>query len=186
MCSYCCSSSLLRRHFVLFILSRHISLIFLIFLLLLQLFLLVHFPCLHFIHRSIVYLTCFFCSIFRFILFLPSLPSSTLFHLLLSSCYASFSPFIVLKCGRDWAGPGQRQVAYACECGNEPSGSVKCGEFLDQLQTRQLLRKDSAPWKVRSIVLKLLPAPSYSYSSSHLLLSPPIKSCPAPSASHQC
>jgi len=23
------------------------------------------------------------------------------------------------------------QVAYACECGNEPSGSVKCGEFLD-------------------------------------------------------
>jgi len=26
-------------------------------------------------------------------------------------------------------------VADACECGNEPSGSVKCGEFLDQLQT---------------------------------------------------
>ena len=22
-------------------------------------------------------------------------------------------------------------VADACECGNEPSGSVKCGEFLD-------------------------------------------------------
>ena len=32
--------------------------------------------------------------------------------------------------GLDWAGPGQRQVADACECGNEPSGSVKCGEFL--------------------------------------------------------
>ena len=30
-----------------------------------------------------------------------------------------------------WAGPGQRQVADACECGNEPSGSMKCGEFLD-------------------------------------------------------
>ena len=29
------------------------------------------------------------------------------------------------------AGPGQGQVVYACECGNEPSGSVKCGEFLD-------------------------------------------------------
>jgi len=28
-----------------------------------------------------------------------------------------------------------RQVADACECGNEPSGSVKCGEFLDKLQT---------------------------------------------------
>lgn len=127
MCSYCCASSLLRRHFVLLILSRHISLSFLIFLLLLQLFLLVHFPCLHFIHPSIVYLTCFFSFTFRFILFLPSLPSSTLFHLLLSSCYASFSPFIVLK---------------------------------------------------------LPPAPHYYYSSSHLLLSPPIKSCPAPSASH--
>ena len=48
--------------------------------------------------------------------------------------------------GLDWAGPGQRQVADACECGNEPSGSVKCEEFLDQLQTSQLLKKDSAPW----------------------------------------
>ena len=31
----------------------------------------------------------------------------------------------------DLAGPGKRQVADACECGNELSGSVKCGEFLD-------------------------------------------------------
>ena len=30
-----------------------------------------------------------------------------------------------------WAGPGYRQVADSCECGNEASGSVKCGEFLD-------------------------------------------------------
>ena len=30
----------------------------------------------------------------------------------------------------DWAGPGQRHVVDACECGNEPSGSVKCGNFL--------------------------------------------------------
>ena len=31
-----------------------------------------------------------------------------------------------------WIGLAQdRQVADACECGNEPSGSVKCGEFLD-------------------------------------------------------
>ena len=37
-------------------------------------------------------------------------------------------------------------MAYACECGNEPSGSLKCGEFLDYLQASQLLRKDSAPW----------------------------------------
>ena len=24
-----------------------------------------------------------------------------------------------------------RQVVDACECGNEPSGTVECGEFLD-------------------------------------------------------
>jgi len=36
-------------------------------------------------------------------------------------------------CGyMDWIGLAQdRQVADACDCGNEPSGSVKCGEFLD-------------------------------------------------------
>ena len=33
--------------------------------------------------------------------------------------------------GLDGAGPGEGQVAYACECGDEPWGSVKCGEFLD-------------------------------------------------------
>ena len=33
--------------------------------------------------------------------------------------------------GLDWADPGLRKVAEDCECGNEPSGSVKCGEFLD-------------------------------------------------------
>ena len=48
--------------------------------------------------------------------------------------------------GLDWVGSEQRQVADACECGNEPKGSVKCGEFLDQLQTSQVLKKDSAPW----------------------------------------
>jgi hypothetical protein len=25
----------------------------------------------------------------------------------------------------------ERQVAGTCECGNEPSGSIKCGEFLE-------------------------------------------------------
>ena len=36
-------------------------------------------------------------------------------------------------CGyMDWIGLAQdRQVADACECSNELSGSVKCGEFLD-------------------------------------------------------
>ena len=55
--------------------------------------------------------------------------------------------------GLDWAGPGQRQVADDCECSNEPSGSVKCGEFLDQL-----LKKDSAPWSEyvsKGLILRL-------------------------------
>jgi hypothetical protein len=32
----------------------------------------------------------------------------------------------------DWIGLAQdREVAGSCECGNGPSGSIKCGEFLD-------------------------------------------------------
>ena len=46
----------------------------------------------------------------------------------------------------DQYGSGQGEMAGTCECGDEPWGSVKCGEFLDQLQTGQLLKKDSAPW----------------------------------------
>jgi hypothetical protein len=40
-------------------------------------------------------------------------------------------------CGvMDWIGLAQnRQVASTCECGNEASGSIKCEEFLDWLQT---------------------------------------------------
>ena len=37
-------------------------------------------------------------------------------------------------------------MAGTRECGNEPSGSIKCGEFLDYLRTGQLLKKDSAAW----------------------------------------
>jgi len=43
--------------------------------------------------------------------------------------------------GRPFGRPRQRwedninmdfqEVAGTCECGNEPSGSIKCGEFLD-------------------------------------------------------
>ena len=33
--------------------------------------------------------------------------------------------------GLDRAGSGWGQVAVTCECDNEPSGSIKCGEFLD-------------------------------------------------------
>jgi hypothetical protein len=31
----------------------------------------------------------------------------------------------------DRSGSGQGQVAGTCECSNEPSGSIKCVEFID-------------------------------------------------------
>jgi hypothetical protein len=35
-------------------------------------------------------------------------------------------------CGcEDWIGLAQEQVAGACECGEEPAGSIQRGEFLD-------------------------------------------------------
>ena len=46
----------------------------------------------------------------------------------------------------DEVGSGQGQVAGTCECGDEPSGYIECGEFLDQLKTAQLLKKDCAAW----------------------------------------
>jgi len=32
-----------------------------------------------------------------------------------------------------WPGMGSTEVAASCECGNEPSGSIKGREFLDYL-----------------------------------------------------
>jgi hypothetical protein len=37
-------------------------------------------------------------------------------------------------------------VEGSCEHGNEPSGSIKCWEFLEWLHNWQLLKKGSAPW----------------------------------------
>ena len=37
-------------------------------------------------------------------------------------------------------------MAGTCECGNEPSDSIIDGEFLDQLKTGYVLKKDSALW----------------------------------------
>ena len=37
-------------------------------------------------------------------------------------------------------------MAGSCECGNELSGSIECGEFLEWLRNCQLFKKDSAPW----------------------------------------
>jgi hypothetical protein len=48
--------------------------------------------------------------------------------------------------GLDRSGTGQEQVADSCECGNETSDSIKCGEFLECFRSCKFLRKDSAPW----------------------------------------
>jgi hypothetical protein len=37
-------------------------------------------------------------------------------------------------------------VAGSCEHDNEPSGSIKGGEFLDQLNDYQDLKDESVPW----------------------------------------
>ena len=37
--------------------------------------------------------------------------------------------------GCGFAVPGQEELADACDCGNEPSVSIKCGVFIDRLQT---------------------------------------------------
>jgi hypothetical protein len=37
-------------------------------------------------------------------------------------------------------------VLVCCEHGNEPSGIINGGEFLDWLSDYQLLEEDSAPW----------------------------------------
>ena len=37
--------------------------------------------------------------------------------------------------GLNRAGSEQGQVEATCDCGNEPSGFIECGEFLDQLKT---------------------------------------------------
>jgi hypothetical protein len=38
-------------------------------------------------------------------------------------------------CGLDLAVSGQGQVAGTGDCGNEPAGSIKCGEIRDWLRT---------------------------------------------------
>ena len=35
-------------------------------------------------------------------------------------------------------------MTNTCECGNEPSGSIECREFLDLVKNCQLLKKNPA------------------------------------------
>jgi hypothetical protein len=38
-------------------------------------------------------------------------------------------------------------VTSSCEHGNEHSGSIKDGKFIDYLSDHKFLNKDSAPWR---------------------------------------
>ena len=37
-------------------------------------------------------------------------------------------------------------MVETCECGNEPSGCIKCGELFWLAETRIVLKKDCVPW----------------------------------------
>jgi hypothetical protein len=51
---------------------------------------------------------------------------------------------MVGRCGLGASGSGYGPATGSCEHGNEPSSSIKGGEFLDQLSDYQLL-KGSVP-----------------------------------------
>jgi hypothetical protein len=44
------------------------------------------------------------------------------------------------------------QVAVSCECGDEPSGSIKCREFLDCPRTCLFLKEDCCVELICSLV----------------------------------
>jgi hypothetical protein len=58
----------------------------------------------------------------------------------------------------DSAGSGWDPVAGSCEYGNEPSGSIKGGDGIDQLSDCQLLKKDSAAWSIKTgtVLVKIM------------------------------
>jgi hypothetical protein len=44
----------------------------------------------------------------------------------------------------DSSGPGQGHVTVCCKHGNEPSGSMICGELLEQLRKYHIQQKGAA------------------------------------------
>jgi hypothetical protein len=48
--------------------------------------------------------------------------------------------------GLDSSDSGWEPVACSCELGNELSGSIKSGKFLDQMSEYKLFKKDSSSW----------------------------------------
>ena len=54
---------------------------------------------------------------------------------------------------------GNRHVAGSGEQGNETSGCIKCGEFLDWVRNCTRLKKDSVP-RANSVIYKLVFPPA--------------------------
>jgi hypothetical protein len=53
---------------------------------------------------------------------------------------------MIRSCGQVSFGSGRGPLRGSYEHGNEISGSIKGGEFLELLSDCQLLKKDCAPW----------------------------------------
>jgi hypothetical protein len=49
----------------------------------------------------------------------------------------------------DWTGSKYFSVTVSSQHGNAPCGSIKRGEFTDQLSDSQLLKMDSIPWRIK-------------------------------------
>jgi len=47
------------------------------------------------------------------------------------------------------------KLVGSCECDNEPSGFIKCGEFLEKLEICSILKKDCAMELVIGRLIKL-------------------------------
>jgi hypothetical protein len=58
-------------------------------------------------------------------------------------------------------------MAGSCEHGNEPSSTVKGGEFLDKLGDCQLLKKDVASWSLFAGFKKLSEYLSLVFAGTH-------------------
>jgi hypothetical protein len=50
--------------------------------------------------------------------------------------------------GLDWSSSGKGQVAGTCECGNEPSGSIKYGELPNRSEPVSFSRRTLFHWGV--------------------------------------
>jgi hypothetical protein len=58
-------------------------------------------------------------------------------------------------CGLDKCGSGQGPVLDCCECGNDPSDSIKGGEFHDELSDCSLLKEGATLLRLKYLHVRL-------------------------------